>query len=458
MRSFRVLCSSLPMNETRTLARFIAQSQWRDIPHSIRHEGKRALLNWLGCAIGGCGDEAVARALAMIAPFSGPLTATLLGRSEKLDCLHAAMINALASNILDFDDTHMKTVIHPTVPVAAAVMALAEHRSASGEQMLHAFILGVEAECRVGNAVSPEHYAAGWHITSTCGVIGAAAGAGKLLELSEQQMTWALGIAATQASGLTAMMGSMSKSYNMGHAAHSGLVAALLAARGYTSAEQALEGSRGFAAVLGRNAKLNEITDKLGETWELSWNAYKPFPCGIVLHAAIDACLQLRVEHALTPRDIQRIDVRMHPLALELAGKPEPTSSLEGKLSVHHATAVALIRGKAGVPEFFDACVRDPEIIALRAKVVATPDATLAPAEAHVRIRFNDSRAVERHVAHAIGSLERPMSDTDIESKVRDLTADVLTTSRAANLLELAWSLDRMDDAKVLAHATTPVG
>ena len=444
------------MNETRALARFIAQSQWRDIPQPVRHEGRRALLNWLGCAIGGCRDDTVERALAAVGPFSGPRTATLLGRTEKLDALHAALVNALASNILDYDDTHMKTVIHPTVPVAAAVMALAEHRPATGAQLLHALIIGVEVECRVGNAVSPEHYAAGWHITSTCGVIGAAAAAGKLLGLSKQRMAWALGIAATQASGLTSMMGSMCKSYNMGHAARSGLVAALLAERDFTSSEQALEAPRGFAAVLGRNAKLNEITDRLGETWELSWNAYKPYPCGIVLHAAIDGCLQLREAHALTPRDIRRIDVRMHPLALELAGKPAPTTSLEGKLSVHHAAAVALIRGRAGVPEFLDECVRDPDIVELRRKVVATPDAALHPAEAHVRLELSDGSVLERHVAHAIGSLERPMSDADIERKFRNLAAGALPDGHALDLIELAWSLDRLDDASKLARATVP--
>ena len=444
------------MNETQSLARFIARSRWSDIPHAIRHEGKRALLNWLGCAIGGCRDETVERAMAAVDPFSGPRVATLLGRTEKLDALHAALVNALASNILDYDDTHMKTVIHPTVPVAAAAMALAENRSVTGAQLLHAFILGVEAECRAGNAVSPEHYAAGWHITSTCGVLGAAAAAGKLLGLSEQRMTWALGIAATQASGLTAMMGSMSKSYNMGHAAHSGLIAALLAERDFTSSEHALEAPRGFAAVLGHNAKLSEITDKLGETWELSWNAYKPYPCGIVLHAAIDGCLQLREAHAITPHDVQRIDVRMHPLALELAGKPTPTTSLEGKLSVHHAVAVALIRGKAGVPEFLDECVRDPEVVELRRKVVATPDATLDPAEAHVRLTLRDGDTFARHVPHAIGSLERPMSDADIDNKVRDLAAGTPSERRAESLIELAWSLDQLADASTLARATVP--
>lgn len=444
------------MNETRTLARFIALSRWSDIPQPIRHEGKRALLNWLGCAIGGCRDETVERAMAAIAPFSGTRTATLLGRLDKLDTLHAALVNAISSNSLDYDDTHMKTVIHPTVPVAAAVFALAEHRPATGAQLLHAFILGVEAECRIGNAVSPGHYAAGWHITSTCGVIGAAAAAGKLLDLSEQQMTWALGIAATQASGLTSMMGSMCKSYNMGHAAHSGLLAALLAERDFTSSERALEAPRGFAAVLGQTARLNEITERLGETWELSWNAYKPYPCGIVLHAAIDACLQLREEHALTSREIRRIDVRMHPLALELAGKPTPATSLEAKLSVHHAVAVALIRGKAGVAEFLDACVRDPQVIELRAKVVATPDVTLDPAEAHVRFELAERDSLERHVRHAIGSLERPMSDADIEHKLRDLAASAFSEDRAQQLIALAWSLDALDDASTLARAAVP--
>src|SRR5687768_2825852 len=355
------------MNETRTLARFVAESRLGDIPEATQHEGKRALLNWLGCAIGGSRDETVERALAAIDPFSGPRTASLIGRGEKLDPLNAALVNGLGSNILDYDDTHMKTVIHPTVPIAAAVFALAEHRHATGAQLLEAFILGVEVECRIGNAVSPEHYAIGWHITATCGVFGAAAAAGKLLGLDAARMTWALGIAATQASGLTATMGSMSKSYNMGHAAKSGLIAALLAETGFTSSDRGIEAPRGFAHVSSRSVNLNEITDRLGETWELSWNAYKPFPCGIVLHAAIDGCIALRNEHRLTAEGIDRVETRLHPLALDLAGKPAPTTGLEGKLSVYHAVAVALLYGKAGVAEFTDECVRRPEVLALRA-------------------------------------------------------------------------------------------
>jgi 2-methylcitrate dehydratase PrpD len=439
---------------TRALARFVAESRWADVPQPIRHEAKRAILNWLGCALGGCRDETVERLLLAVSPFSGPREATLIGRDEKLDALNAALVNAVSSNILDYDDTHMKTVMHPSVPVAAALFALAEHRPVTGARLVHAFVLGVETGCRAGNAVTPEHYAAGWHISATCGVLGVAAGAAKLLDLDERRTAWALGIAATQASGLTEMLGSMTKSYNMGHAAKSGLLAALLAERGFTSSERALEAPRGFANVLCRTPKLDEIARDLGETWELQWNAYKPFPCGIVLHAAIDGCIQLRSEYSLTSDRIARVEVRMHPLGLQLAGKPEPVTGLEGKLSVYHAAAVALLYGRAGVSEFTDACVQDRAVVALRQRVRAIPDESLDKAAAVVAIELEDGRRITREVPHAIGSLERPMSDADIETKVRELAADSYSECHAWDLIELAWSLDRLNDAGAVVRAT----
>ncbi len=157
---------------TRELARFVVESRWASIPAAVTHEARRALLNWAGCALGGCRDESVDIALAALCEFAGPPQATLLGRSERTDILNAAALNALSSNILDFDDTHLRTVIHPTVPVAAALLALAERTRVSGDHFLHAFILGVEVECRIGNAISPEHFSAGWHITATCGIFG----------------------------------------------------------------------------------------------------------------------------------------------------------------------------------------------------------------------------------------------------------------------------------------------
>jgi 2-methylcitrate dehydratase PrpD len=287
-------------------------------------------------------------------------------------------------------------------------------------------------------------------------VFGAAAAAGKLLGLNERRMTWALGIAATQASGLTEMLGSMSKSYNMGHAAKNGFLAALLAERDFTSSSSPLEARRGYLPVTSSEFKLEALTERLGETWELAWNAYKPFPCGIVLHAAIDGCIELRREYALTPTDIESIEVQLHPLALQLAGRLEPTTGLEGKLSVAHAAAVALLRGQADVEEFTDACVRDPNVVSLRRRVRATPEVSLDKAAAVVRIGLVDGRSVERVVPHAIGSLERPMSDGDLETKFRGLASRAYSECHAWDVVELVWSLDRLNDASKLVRATAP--
>ncbi len=444
------------MHETLTLARFVVESRWGDIPQAMRHEAKRALLNWMGCALGGCRDETVERALAALNEFSGPRTSSLIGRREKLDALHAALINGISSNILDYDDTHLRTVMHPSVPVAAALCALAEYRPVTGAQFILAFVLGIEVGCRVGNAVSPWHYAHGWHISATCGVFGAAAGAAKLLGLNTQQTAWALGIAATQASGVREMMGGMSKSYNLGHAARGGLLAAVLAEHNFTSTVCGLEAPAGFAQVLGNKPHLDELTNGLGATWELAANAYKPYPCGIVLHAAIDACLQLRAESGFAPGDVASVAVRMNPLALEITGRETPASGLAGKLSVAHAVAAALVHGTAGVAQFTDACVREPAIVELRRKVTTQADTTCDKAEAHVEIALKDGRYLARHIAHATGSLEKPMSDADIEQKFHELAASSRSECDAWDVIEIAWSLDRLNNAAKFVQAAAP--
>src|SRR5262245_10739009 len=226
------------MEVTRTLARFIVEHRYEAIPEKVRREAARSFLNWLGCAVGACRHDTVERALAALAEFSGPAQATVLGRGERVDALLAAFLNGTSSHVFDFDDTHLKTVIHPSGPVAAAILALAEKTPVTGADFLHALILGVETECRIGNAVYPEHYDVGWHITGTAGVFGAAAAAGRLLGLDEQRMVWALGIAATQSSGLREMFGTMAKPMHPGNAARNGLLAALLAAQDFTSSNQ----------------------------------------------------------------------------------------------------------------------------------------------------------------------------------------------------------------------------
>ena len=441
---------------TFALARFVAGSGPEALPARVRHEAKRALLNWLGCAIGASQHETVEHAIAALKPFSGPAQATVLGRRERFDILHAALLNGLTSHTFDFDDTHLKTIIHPTGPVASALLALAEHMPVSGEALIHAFALGTEVECRIGNAVYPSHYDVGWHITGTAGVFGAAAGAGRLLGLSDQQLVWALGIAATQSSGLREMFGSMCKPLHVGLAARNGLAAALLARQNFTSALEPIEGRRGFANVLATEHDLSRITEALGDTWELEANSYKPFPCGVVIHPAIDGCLQLRAAHELAAVDIEAIELRVHPLVLELTGKTSPRTGLEGKFSVYHSAAVAIVDGVVGTAQYSDARVADPAVIALRERVQAHVDAALSEDAAHVRIRLKDGRVLERHVEHALGSLENPMSDRDLEGKFRDLSTSVLDDAAIDALIAACWALEESADSSALARLTVP--
>jgi 2-methylcitrate dehydratase PrpD len=280
-----------PSDVTRRLARWVVDAKLQNVPGAARKEGVRTLLNWVGCALGGARTKSVEMSITAMQPFSGPGQATILGRTERLDILNASLVNGISSHALDFDDTHLKTVIHPSGPVASAILALAEYRPVTGPDFLHALILGVEVECRIGNAVYPEHYEKGWHITGTAGVFGAAAATGRLLDLNEQQMVWALGLAATQPVGLKEMFATMTTNFHTGRAAQNGLTAALLAQRGFTSAAQPIEGKAGWANAVSTRHDFNEITGRLGETYEISFNSYKPFATGIVSHPVIDGCL-----------------------------------------------------------------------------------------------------------------------------------------------------------------------
>jgi 2-methylcitrate dehydratase PrpD len=446
----------MTMEVTRTLAKFIVNHHFGDIPEKVRHEAARSFLNWMGCAVGACRHETIERALAALSEFSGLPQATVLGRGERVDAMLAALLNGTSSHVFDFDDTHLKTVIHPSGPVASAILALAEKAPVKGEDFLHAFILGVETECRIGNSVYPAHYDVGWHITATAGVFGAAAAAGRLLGLTEQQMVWALGIAATQSSGLREMFGTMVKPMHPGNAARNGLLAAALAAQGFTSSNQGIEAPRGFAHVLSTEFKPEEITRKLGETWEIALNTYKPFACGIVEHPIIDGCIQLRNEHKIKAEDIESISLKVHPLVLELTGKKTPQTGLEAKFSVYHSAAVAIIYGAAGEAQYGDAVVRDAPTTSLRDKVSAVVDRSMHEDQTHVSIKLKNGKILDRHVEHAVGSLDKPMSDTDLEGKFSGLTDPILSRSETDRLIGLCWEIGKLEDAGEVARASVP--
>ena len=440
---------------TRRLARYVVAAQPQDLPEAVRKEATRTLLNWVGCAVGGSRQDAVNNAIAALSPFFGPAQASVLGRRERVDVMHAALMNGISSHIFDFDDTHLKTVIHPAGPVASAILALAEYRPVSGRDFLHALALGVEVECRIGNAVYPAHYDVGWHITGTAGVFGATAAAGKLLGLSEQQMVWAIGLAATQPVGLREMFGTMTKSFHPGRAAQNGLTAALLASRNFTSSNQGLEAKSGWASVLSTTRNYAEITENLGKTYEISLNTYKPFACGIVLHPAIDGCIQLRNQYKLTADQIDRIELRVHPLVLELTGKKTPQTGLEGKFSIYYAAALAIVQGAAGEQQFSDRLVRDPVIVALRDRVATVIDSAIKEDQVRIAVTLKDGRRLEKFVEHAVGSVDRSMSDADLEAKFAGLADGVLPPAQTKRLIDLCWRIEKLRGAAELAKAAT---
>jgi 2-methylcitrate dehydratase PrpD len=438
---------------TRRLAKYVVSAKAAGLPGPIRKEAARTVLNWMGAALGGSRHETVDNAIAALSPFSGPAQATILGRKERLDIMHAALMNGISSHVLDFDDTHPKTIIHPAAPVLPAILAVAEYRPVSGSDFITAFVVGVEVECRIGKMAYPKHYDAGWHITGTAGVFGAAAAAGKLLGLSEQQITWALGLAATQPVGLQEMFGTMTKSFHPGRAAQNGLTSALLAARNFTSSSQSLEARYGWGNVLSTSQDFAQLTDRLGETWEISVNTYKPFPCGVVMHPTIDGCIQLRNEHKLTADAIDRVELKVHPLVFQLTSKKAPGSGLESKFSIYHAASVALIEGAAGIKEFSDEAARNASVIALRDRVTAVIDSSVKEDQVRVTVSMKDGRRLEKFVEHAVGSVEHPMSDSDLEAKFSRLAVGVLPQDRIRRLIDRCWNVEALQDAAELPRA-----
>lgn len=436
----------MPQNEvssvSRALAELVANTSRADIA-AQEHEAKRSLLNFFATALGSAHDPSVSGALRTLSLFGGPATSAIIGRSEQLDAMGAAFVNAISANLLDFDDTHPETIIHPAAPVAAPVLALAEARKFSGRDVLTAFVLGVEVECRIGNAVSPGHYARGWHITSTCGIFGAAAACAKLLGLSADRIADALGIAASQSAGNVENLPTAAKNVSVGNAARNGLLAALLAQQGYEAAPRAIEGPLGWARAMGDEPDLKRLLGGLGRTWEISKNTYKPYPAGIVFHAVIDACFKLR-----SRIEIDRIEtVTVQGSALLLARGDRPVrNERDARVSIHHCVACGLLIGAAGVSQFERATVIRTDIAKFREKVRAELDNSMPDGAARVTVLLKSGETVTETVTSPRGSLADPLGDRDIEAKLRDGVRTGGSAWNAEQVIEAVWRLDACDD------------
>ena len=428
---------------TRELARFVAQSKYDALPADVRHEGVRAFVNWVGCAAAGSQEEIVQRSLEVMTEFNGAPSSTLVGRPEKLDALNAAFINSMTSASLAFNDTHFATVAHPTSPVGATLLALAERQPVTGQDFVHAMVLGNEIQCRIGNILCtpPAECQIGLSMAGLVGCIGAAVAAGVVMGFDENMMATAIGLAADQSAGLREAHATMGSPFTQGHTARCGFMAALLASRGFTCNDTMIEGPKGFGHAFATQPQFDAALDKLGQSWEISTLAYKPYPCGFVIHPVIDACLEIAQKNSFDTAQIQRIELALNPLAIQLTNRPTPQNRSQSLVSLQHWAAVSLIYKAAGIAELADSVVHAPMVVALRSRIELVNDPTIAREAAIARVMLSDGTTLQGNVRDCRGSSGRPMTDNDLSVKTLGQLCIAFPEETAAKILAGAWKV-----------------
>ncbi len=434
---------------TKTLCGHLAAAQFADLTAAAKREARRGVLDWIGCALAGSGHKTITTLLSVLQEVSGKPQATVFGRGLRLGLLEAPLANGQMGHVLDYDDTHMGgVVLHTSSPVLAALLALADRTPVSGADFMLAYAVGFEAGVRTGRT-APGHHKGGWHLTGTLGTIAAGAACGKLLKLDRQRLTYALGIAATQAAGMQQNRGTMGKSFHAGKAASNGVLSALLAERGFDATQEFIEGKKGFSRIYSDVAEPDQLTAGLGQSWIIETNGHKPYACGVVLHPLIDAVIAIRNRGAIDPASVDEVSLRVNPLVLSITGVVEPSTGLQSKFSLVHSAAVALIDGAAGVAQYSDARAASPEVAGLRRKVKAVADETLRKDEAHAAITALGKRH-EVHIAHASGTAGNPMSDAAIEAKFLANAASVIGRERAERARDFVLALEMQPDMRAL--------
>lgn len=416
-----------------------------DLPGQAIANAKVAVLDWLGVAMGGSRTPVVDKLLLVVQKSGGAPQVTVIGHGCHLSAIQAALVNGTMGHVLDYDDTHADFLLHATTAVLPAALAVAEKEHRLGKELLTAYITGYEIAVALARELFPSHYEMGWHATGTLGTIGAAAGAGKLLNLSISQMQHALGIAATQAAGFRAAFGSMCKSFHAGKASAQGLLAALLAREGFTSVPDIIE--KGMMPAMSREG-VDKILAGAGHTngnYAIERNSIKPYACGLLIHPAIDAVLLLRQAYGLQPNDIQEIVARVHYLVPRVTGIAAPSTGLEAKFSLSHCLALALVKGGARESYFTDDVVSDPLILSLREKVRVEVNPAFRATEAQVTVRTCQGKELCQYVPHSKGTPENPMTSSELEEKFLDL-AEPYLQQRAKKVIQMVSDLEQVED------------
>ena len=441
--------ANLDVGTGRNFCAFTSGLFYESLPAQVRHECKRGVLDWLGCALAGSGTDTIARLSAALHVTGSLPKAHALGHAQKMGVLEAALMNGQMGHVLDFDDTHMDgVVLHTSSPVLSALFSAATLVPCSGQDLMLAYVLGFEAGVRIGKA-SPGHHDAGWHLTGTLGTLAAGVASARLLGLSANQTNYCLGIAATQSAGLQQNRGTMSKSFHAGKAAQNGLLSALLAREGFDSSTEIIEGRKGFSASFAKGHEASAMTVDLGQRWEILSNGYKPYACGVVLHPLIDGVMALRA-NVVDVDQIASISLQVNPITVRITGIEKPQTGLQSKFSLYHSAAVAWLDGVASLSQYTDTKATDPQVVALRNKVQAQAVEAFGRDEAHVTVTLFDGTSFEVHIAHASGTHQNPMTDEALEAKFMANAIPVLGIARCQDIVHEVWALENCPDVNDL--------
>ncbi len=450
------------MNETAQLAARVAAAHFDNIPAAAVEVSKQAILDFIGVTVAGMSEPLSVMLRDEAREQGGHAQATVFATGERVNVVQAALINGAAGHAHDYDDVQSAMTGHPTVPVAPAVLALAEHRGHSGAEVISAYATGVDSECIVARFVGPSHYQQGWHSTGTLGTFGAAAAASHLLGLDAAQTATALGIAGTQAAGLKAQFGTMCKPLHAGHAAATGVRAANLAARGFSSRPDILETAQGFAETQSAAADPQQFARALAQPAYAQDILFKYHAACYLTHSAIEATAQLCAQNLFHPQQIERVNVQVDRGHFRVCNIQTPNTGLEAKFSLRFTVAMTLAGvDTSGIDIFTDALTRDPTLVALRDKIQVTAhDAAsgepVANGDTRVSITTTDGQTFTQDCNVGIPVRDLPQQWEKLERKFNALVAPRLGAQTSAEIIVLCRSLETLDDLAPLFRLLSP--
>jgi len=438
---------------TSKITDFIYGTSLEDFPASTVRMAKLAFLDWLGSVAAGKKQSPAQMILGVVEELGGNSESTILANGCKSSCLNAALVNGAISHIIELDDVHRTSIIHPAAPIIPAALAAAEKEHAGGRELITSIVLGYEVAIRVAEAITPSHYYY-WHTTGTCGTFGAAAAAAKVFRLNRDGITWALGNAGTQAAGLWEFLndGAMSKHLHPGKAAMNGLLACLLARRGFTGATRILEGERGFCRATAGEIDLNRITVGLGNgKFKIEEISFKIHSSCRHTHSAIDTMLELAQKHNLAPEDVKTIKVSTYKTAMDITNNFTPESPYAAKFSLPFCIALALKEQRCAPKDFSEASLTDAIIRSIMEKIEIIVDPEL---NAHhpelwptmLEICTRTGEIVKGSTDYPQGDPENPVTHEQLEHKFLDLASGPWGEKKAASIMQLYRNLEDVSD------------